>query len=144
MTLCVARDVSGTVTVGGVPGTLDYMAPEFADSTGDRGSAQSDLYALGLCFYEALTGRPVYGRLPKDINSAWTGFITRVNNPPEINFEDPVFKDYPLLANIVRRTLALNPSDRYSSAGEMSGALDLVLKPMDQGVADDDLLMIPL
>jgi len=137
--LGIARDVSGTVTVGGVPGTLDYMAPEFADSSGDRGSPQSDIYAMGLCFYEALTGKPVYERLPRDINSAWTGFITRIKNPPPISFEDPVFKDYPRLIGIVNRSLALNPAERYKSSQAMTDDLKVALKPLYEGASEDDL-----
>ncbi|MDD2600739.1 MAG: serine/threonine-protein kinase [Kiritimatiellae bacterium] len=135
----VARDVSGTVTTGGVPGTLDYMAPEFADATGDRGSPQSDIYALGLCFYEALTGNPVYERLPQDINSAWSGFIARVKTTPAICFDDPIFSEYPRLAGIVAKSLALNPSDRYASAQAMVDDLDAALTPPTQSSRSDDL-----
>lgn len=60
----IARDVSGTVTSGGIPVTLDYMAPEFAFPGADRGTAQSDLYSLGLCLYEALAGQTAFVRLP--------------------------------------------------------------------------------
>ncbi len=135
----VARDVSGTVTVGGVPGTLDYMAPEFADASGDRGSPQSDIYALGLCFYESLTGKPVYERLSQDINSAWTGFIGRVKNPPPISFDDPLFKEYPRLAGIVSKALASNPAGRYASAQAMIADLDIALTPLPQRSTEEDL-----
>jgi len=135
----VARDVSGTVTVGGVPGTLDYMAPEFADASGDRGSPQSDIYALGLCFYEALTGKPVYERLSRDINSAWTGFIGRVKNPPPIAFDDPVFAEYPRLTGIVSKALAINPAGRYASAQAMIKDLEIALTPPTPSSAHDDL-----
>ena len=135
----VARDVSGTVTTGGVPGTLDYMAPEFAESTGDRGSPQSDIYALGLCFYEALTGKPPYERLPKDINSAWTGFITRVKAPPPISFEDHLFSEFPRLIDIVKKSLALKPADRYKSAQAMVIDLDTALAPPVVNLDEEDI-----
>ncbi len=136
--LGVARDVSGTVTVGGVPGTLDYMAPEFADASGDRGSPRSDLYALGLCLYEALTGKTVYERLPKDINSAWSGFLTRMKTPPAVDFSDPVFTDYPRLVFIVKRMIAINPAERFATAGELSAELERALLPPEaEGLKDD-------
>ena len=127
--LGVARDVSGTVTVGGVPGTLDYMAPEFAEAGGDRGSPQSDLYALGLCLYEALTGKPVFERLPTDLNSAWVAFQDRIRKPPQIAFDAEVFARYPRLKLVVSRTLCEKPAQRYAGAAEMRAALEDALKP---------------
>ncbi|MDD4016998.1 MAG: serine/threonine-protein kinase, partial [Kiritimatiellae bacterium] len=127
--LGVARDVSGTVTVGGVPGTLDYMAPEFAEAGGDRGSPQSDLYALGLCLYEALTGKPVFERLPTDLNSAWLAFQDRLRKPPAIAFDADAFVRYPRLKQVILAALAEKPAARFRSADEMRGALQSALLP---------------
>ena len=46
--LGIAHDQEGTLTSGQVPGTHDYMPPEFASQEPERGSAQSDLYSLGV------------------------------------------------------------------------------------------------
>ncbi|HEY8240374.1 MAG TPA: protein kinase, partial [Kiritimatiellia bacterium] len=121
--LGVARDVTGTVTTGGVPGTLDYMAPEFSKPGGDRGAPQSDIYAIGLCLYEALTGQPAFEKLPMEINAAWMEFQKRSSGPMAISFDAPVFKEYPRLANVVRRATAKEPEDRYATAAEMIKAL---------------------
>ncbi len=141
--LGVARDVTGTVTVGGVPGTLDYMPPEFADTGGDRGSPQSDLYALGLCLYEALVGKPVFERLPSDLNAAWIAFQDRLRKPPPFDFENAVFERYPRFKAIILRALATLPADRYPSAVAMRTEIEQALKPIEatpaaQGVFDDD------
>ena len=136
--LGVARDVSGTGTVGGVPGTLDYMAPEFAEAGGDRGSPQSDLYALGLCLYEALAGKPVFERLPTDMNSAWVAFQDRIRKPPQIAFDDEVFARYPRLKQVVSRTLCEKPAQRYAGAAEMRAALEDALKPETLSPERDD------
>ncbi len=128
--LGVARDVTGTVTVGGVPGTLDYMAPEFAEAGGDRGSPQSDLYALGLCLYEALEGKPVFNRLPTDLNSAWIAFQDRIRTPPAVTFESDAFVQYPRLKQVVLSALAPSPSNRYASAADMRAELQAALRPM--------------
>ena len=125
--LGVARDVSGTVTVGGVPGTLDYMPPEFADTAGDRGSPQSDIYALGLCLYESLAGRPVYDRLPTDMNSAWLAFQQRLRKPLELSFEGEAFRQYPRLKGAILKSLAPRPVDRYRSVAEMKKELENIL-----------------
>ncbi|MDX9867849.1 MAG: serine/threonine-protein kinase [Kiritimatiellia bacterium] len=135
--LGVARDVSGTVTVGGVPGTLDYMAPEFAEAGGDRGSPQSDLYALGLCLYESLAGKPVFERLPGDLNSAWVAFQDRLRKPPEISFDAEAFTRYPRFKGVIFRALAPNPADRFRSAEAMRKALQEALLP-ESALPEDD------
>jgi serine/threonine protein kinase len=136
--LGVARDVSGTVTVGGVPGTLDYMAPEFAEAGGDRGSPQSDLYALGLCLYEALAGKPVFDRLPSDLNSAWVAFQDRIHKPAAIDFSAEAFSQNPRLRQVFIRALAEKPEGRYRSAAEMRLALEEALKPEAVHAANED------
>jgi serine/threonine protein kinase len=136
--LGVARDVSGTVTVGGVPGTLDYMPPEFADTAGDRGSPQSDIYALGLCLYESLAGRPVYDRLPTDMNSAWLAFQQRLRKPLELSFEGEAFRQYPRLKGALMKALAPRPVDRYRSAGEMKKELENILAGTGFGDSHDE------
>ena len=51
-----ARQFGGLTTTGAFMGTPDYVAPEtIAEGTGT--DARSDLYSLGVVFYEALTGR---------------------------------------------------------------------------------------
>ena len=137
--LGVARDVSGTVTVGGIPGTLDYMPPEFAEVGGDRGSPQSDIYALGLCLYESLAGRPVHERLPTDLNSAWLAFQKRLRKPLELTFESDAFRQYPRLRAVILKSLAARSVDRYRSAAEMRKDLEDILagKGYDDVNADE-------
>lgn len=84
MDLGIARDVNGTVTTGQVPGTIDYMPPEVVVS-GSRGESGMDIYALGLCLYEALTGKMAYPRLPTG-SAAYSTFFNRarLRTPPDL------------------------------------------------------------
>jgi hypothetical protein len=125
--LGVARDVSGTVTVGGVPGTLDYMPPEFSKAGGDRGSPQSDIYALGLCLFESLSGKPVYDRLPADMNAAWIAFRQRLRKPLELSFDADAFRQYPRIKGVILKALAPRPDDRYRSAAVMRQDIENIL-----------------
>ena len=125
--LGVARDVTGTVTVGGVPGTLDYMAPEFMEIGNDRGSARSDIYALGLCLYEAVTGKRVFQPLPIDMNNALLEFDQRSRVDPKLDFGFKVFNDIPALKDIIRQSLAKDPRQRFESAKRMRSELQSAL-----------------
>ncbi|MFA5203610.1 MAG: serine/threonine-protein kinase [Lentisphaeria bacterium] len=124
--LGIARDVTGTATSGGVPGTLDYMAPEFGREGGGRGSPQSDLYALGLCLYEALTGRMVFPRLPTDLSTAWRQFSDRAARPPPVDFSSPLFSALPALRDVILAAIDPDPARRPASAVAMRSALEAV------------------
>lgn len=125
--LGVARDVTGTVTYGGIPGTLDYMAPEFGQAGTDRGSPRSDLYALGLCLYESVCGKPAFEKLPTDLNTAWTEFQKRCERAQPLRFDAPVFREYPGLAAVIRRATEFDPARRTASAREMIRELEAAL-----------------
>ena len=129
--LGVARDVTGTATSGGIPGTLDYMAPEFAEEGHGRGSPQSDVYSLALCLYEALTGKTVFEKLPPDVSTAWIKFKERCASPPPLDFNEAAFLRYPPLKIILSKALALQPSDRYPSAAAMKKDMELLQSAPD-------------
>ncbi len=58
-----ARRFEGLTVTGAFLGTPDYVAPETAEGKGT--DARSDLYSLGIVFYEILTGkRPFVGDTP--------------------------------------------------------------------------------
>ena len=83
----IVRDLSGTTTRGTLPGTLDYMPFELFDGNNNRGDAKSDIYALGLCLYRALTGMRAYPVLPKDLPGAMAEIIRRKTAKEKPNFE---------------------------------------------------------
>jgi serine/threonine protein kinase len=125
--LGIARDMSGTATAGYVPGTLEYMPPELSREGGERGSAQSDIYSTGLSFYEALTGRPAYERLPSDERLAFQQFLKRSSGSGDnINYDHPPFIRHPRLEDIVRKAVQAKPKARYTSAAEMRREIEEV------------------
>jgi len=102
-----------------VPGTLDYMSPEFAQTGSHRGSPQSDVFALGYVLYEALTGLTPLARLPQDEAAAARAFVERSERAPEIDFSHAVFQQHPMWVRVVAYALAWKPTHRYLSAAEM-------------------------
>lgn len=114
MDLGIARDVSGTATTGQVPGTLDYMPPEVVIG-GSRGDAGMDIYALGLCLYEAVTGRTGYPRLPTG-PLAFSAFYERARSRRPPSFDSPVVQRRPKLLALLRDMTALDPRERLQDA----------------------------
>lgn len=94
-----------TITVG----TVHYMAPEIGQG---RYDASIDLYALGCVLYEMLTGQtPFLGTSPGEI------LMKHIASEPDMSGVEEPF------ATVIRKALAKNPADRFSSAQEMVEAV---------------------
>ncbi len=126
MDLGIARDVHGTVTQGQVPGTLDYMPPEVvvSDSRGDSGM---DIYALGLCLYEALSGKMGYPRLPPGTEGL-TAFFARARSGASPNFEAPVVANDAEMLKLLQDMTAPDVGRRIKSAAEVVERLDAIIR----------------
>jgi serine/threonine protein kinase len=110
-------------------GTPDYISPE--QVKGKRGDARSDIYTLGIMFYEMLTGKvPFTGPNPFVIMNE--RLINHPIPPREVN---PAVT--PELQEIIYRAVERDPKKRYQSAHEF--ALDLK-HPEKVGVAERDEL----
>jgi serine/threonine-protein kinase len=107
---------AGLTVAGQVMGTPSYLSPEQA--SGQPAEPRSDLYALGIVLFEALTGRPPYeGDTPMAVVSA------HAHAPvPDIRTTLP---DVPEgFARIIDRALSKDPNDRYADATSMAIALE--------------------
>lgn len=113
----IAQIVGGTrhTVSGALLGTLNYMAPE----QGLKGTsdARSDLYSLGVVFYEMLTRQPPY-----DADTPLAILMKHVNDPLPLPREINPSLPRPF-EKIVLKVLAKDPDDRYQSAAEMAAAL---------------------
>ncbi|MGH9841247.1 MAG: protein kinase domain-containing protein [Blastocatellia bacterium] len=109
---------SGLTQTGFHPGTIEYMSPEQIRGIGiDR---RSDLYSLGVTFYEMLCGR-----LPFERSSTGADWEIRKGHielePLSVLERRPDLP--PALAAIAMRALRKNPNERCQSAAEMLEAL---------------------
>jgi len=109
------------------PGTVEYMSPE--QIRGLEVDARSDLYSLGVTFYEALTGRLPFPH--SDTGSEYDVLRGHIElAPPPIATVKP---DVPeALAALVMRSLHKDPDARFRSAAEF---LDAVLAYEQIGVS---------
>jgi serine/threonine-protein kinase len=106
--------------VGAVIGTVPYMSPEQA--TGDVVGPQSDVFSLGIVFYEMLSGcRPFRGSSRGEISRS----VISADPAPL----QSVAADVPeALAGIVHKCLQKIPEARYRDAAE----LGVQLRALDQ------------
>lgn len=133
----IARDLSGTATHGQVPGTLDYMPPEVV-LTDNRGDSRMDIYALGLCFYEALTGKTGYSRLPGG-TASYTAFFERAKSMSAPSFSDPVVASDEELLTLLREMTDPDFERRIKDAGEVEKRICKILESRFPNVTSSDL-----
>ncbi len=115
----LARLTEGStkLTTGIVVGTPNYMAPE--QCKGGDIDARTDLYAVGVMFFEMLTGRkPFVADEPLQVVRKHL-----LEQPPTLAMVDPSI-DWGDLEGIVAKALSKAPSDRFDSAVDMAKAIE--------------------
>lgn len=96
---------------GTILGTLQYMAPEQAE--GGDADARTDIFALGVLLFEAVTGRKAFeGKSQASLLSA----ILK-DDPPPISQLQPLAP--PALEFLVRTCLAKDPDARFQTAHDV-------------------------
>ena len=108
----IARVISSSKTQTGVIfGTPNYMSPE--QIAGKKVDGRSDLFSLGVVFYELLTGaRPFKG-------DSMTALLYAVSNTEYVPISEISPKTPECCVEIVERLLAKGVSKRYQSAAQV-------------------------
>lgn len=110
---------------GIVCGTPEYMSPE--QGRGDPLDARSDLYGVGVIFYQLLTGR-----LPFEAESPTQVVLMHITEQPEDPREVAPQRNIPsLLADICLMALAKDPNHRFGNADEFAEALADALSELE-------------
>jgi serine/threonine protein kinase len=125
--------------MGEVWGSPIYMSPE--QCTGSQLDARSDIYSVGICMYEALTGRvPYLGK-----NYVETMSLQIMADPKPFTQVCPGVLFPPDLERVVRKTLEKEPERRYQTMGELRADLEQALSLVDGGRkrASSSLVQMP-
>lgn len=98
---------------GRLGGTPNYIAPELL--TGLKPTIQSDMYALGVTFYEM-----TFGRLPVVLKGTTIPQWLETHQSTEISFPSPWPDSFPeQWRDVLAKLLASEPEDRYTSYTEL-------------------------
>jgi serine/threonine-protein kinase len=113
--IALAAGVPKLTLTGVALGSLYYLSPEQVRS--GTVDARSDLYSLGVTFYETVTGkRPIEGDTEYSIMNA---HVQQAPVPPvEWRPDLP-----PAMSAVILKALAKNPAERFQSANEFQAAL---------------------
>lgn len=119
-------DTPGLTSTGSLIGTPDYMAPE--QIAGRAIDARTDVYALGMLAFRALTGRRAF---EGSVQEVLMGHLYRP--PPQPSSLAPGLS--PAVDQAVLQAIASSPADRFASAGAFARALSAAAEATPAGVA---------
>ena len=110
-----------------VDGTLAYMAPEQTGRMNRSVGYETDLYSLGVTFYELLTQRLPFDDVTDPVEYFHAHMARRPVPPAELNSSLP-----PVLSDIVMKLMAKESADRYQSGLGLMADLQECLDQLDR------------
>lgn len=116
----IAKIVTGAqfTASGGMVGTPAYMAPE--QGLGEAGDERSDLYSLGVIFYQMLTNE-----LPYEAEAPLAIILKHLNSPiPSVRDFNPDLSES--VERVVMRLMAKEADDRYQNAHDLIADLERI------------------
>ena len=123
--LTVSNGVGPLTGHGATLGTVGYMSPEQA--LGKELDSRTDLFSMGVVFYEALTGKPAFmGETPAAI---FDQILNRA--PPSPVERNPAIS--PELQGVVTKLLEKDAGLRYQHASELRADLKRMRRDADSG-----------
>jgi len=109
-------DDTGLTMAGTIMGTVSYFSPE--QGRGDRCDSRTDIYALGVVYYELLTGT-----LPFTGGDATSVIYQHIHTPPRPPKEiDPTVSED--VQAVVLKCMQKLPANRYQTAAELLADLE--------------------
>ena len=118
--IAMAMDAIQLTQVDSVMGSVHYMAPECA--RGEIASVQSDVYALGIVFYELLSGQVPFAAEV----SVQVALKHMQEDFPSVRSLNPAIPQS--IENVIFKATAKNKTHRFASANEMLQSLDEALE----------------
>lgn len=118
----IAKDVNAntqTLDSKDVLGSVHYISPEQA--SGEKVTAASDIYSVGILLYEMLVGKPPFNG-DNPVHIAMQHVNGGIVSPRIVNSDIP-----PALNDVVMKATARRPDDRYKSAQAMKADLQRAL-----------------
>ena len=117
-------------TAGMLVGTPAYMSPE--QVAGASVDGRADMYSLGICFYEMITGRLPF---ESETMEGWLYQHLHAKPPPPSQFNKDLLK-YPALDRLTLWMISKTPNERPATAGELGA---LVKRLIDRNFKDEGL-----
>jgi tRNA A-37 threonylcarbamoyl transferase component Bud32/uncharacterized membrane protein affecting hemolysin expression len=127
-----ARSEPSFTQAGVIKGKLSYLSPEQA--LGKETDHQSDLYALGIIFYEILSGKRLY-KFENELEALSALPKTVIQPIIEVRTDIPE-----ALNKIVMKCLEKDKNKRYQSGKEINDALALLRKQLNISYDESNLV----
>lgn len=109
--IAMAMNSTQLTQTNSVMGSVHYLPPEQASGKGS--TIRSDIYSMGILFYEILTGK-----LPFKGENAVEIALKHMRDPlPSVRSQNPAIPQS--IENIILKATAKNPKNRYHDAKEM-------------------------